>query len=159
MANTIREQIIDSIVDELEDITVANGFNSDMGSNVKRAIRLIDKDNLPAVAVFPLTEDNEPLPGKNNLTMSVRLEALAKFGSVNPSVMAEKLLGDLIKRMTNPTLNAVVGADIAGGLAEKVQYLEGGVDDYPEAGKYTIGVYATFNVNYKTLIGNPYAQS
>ena len=154
--DTIREQIIASICAELVDIRTASGYNVDLGSTVKRAQKLNDKDKLPAVAVFPLTEDNEPIQGKNLLTMNVRIEGLSKFGSKNPSVVAEAMLGDIIKRMTNPTLNAA--DDIAGGFAESVRYLEGGVDDYPDDGQYSVGVFGIFAVNYKTKIGDPYNQ-
>lgn len=152
--DTIRESIIQSIITGLEGIRTASGYNVDSGQNVIRARTFNDKDNLPAIGVFPLPETNAPIPGKNVLEMPVRLEASAKFGSTNASVFAEAILGDLIKRMTDPSLS-----DIAGGYADSVQYAEGGVDDYPKAGQYTIGVYAIFNVKYKTLKGNPYTQS
>jgi len=151
--DTIREQIIASIVTEVADIRTSAGYNVDLGSTVKRARALHDKDKLPSVAVFPQVEENVPLPGKNNMAMIIRIEGLAKFGTENPSVVAEAMLGDIIKRMTDPSLT-----DVCGGLAESVQYTEGGLDDYPAEGQYTVGVYAIFKVNYKTKIGNPYSQ-
>jgi hypothetical protein len=151
--DTIREQIIAAITTALEDIRTSAGYNLDMGLEVKRGVTISDKDKLPAVVVFALGEDNEPLPGKHNLRMTVRIECIEKFGSKNPSVVAEAMLGDIIKRMCDPT------SDVSGGLAEKVEYTDGGIDEYPEPGNWTIGCYAIFSVNYKTKIGDPYIQS
>jgi len=149
---TIREQIIGAIVTGLADIRTTSGYNVDLGSTVKRGQIISDKDVLPAVAAFPLGEDNEPIPGRNNLTMTVRIEGLAKFGNKNPSVVAEAMLGDIIYRMTHPSLSI-------SALSEKIEYAEGGVDEYPDPGQYAVGCYAIFNVNYKTKIGDPFIQS
>ena len=148
MTDTIREKIAQSVESGLADILIADGYNTDMGKLIKRGIRLVDQDQLPGLAFFLLVEDNLPIPGKNTLSMIVRIEALAKFGSKNPSVQAELMLGDIITRMTGTALDS-----ICGGYEDSVQYIEGGVSDYPEAGQYTIGVYANFRVNYKTKIG------
>lgn len=150
--DTIREQIITNIDLALRDIRTASGFNVDLGSTVKRGETISDKDQLPAVAFFPLSENNEPIPGRNNLTMTVRVEALAKFGSKNPSVVAEAMLGDVIRRMTDRTSKVCE-------FTEKIEYSEGGVDEYPGGGEYTVGCYALFNVNYKTVIDDPFIQN
>jgi len=152
---TIREQIISSIVSELADIKTANGYETNMGNTVKRGIRIIDKDRLPGVAIFAHVENNEPLSGRNNLKMNIRIEALANFGNVNPSVMAESMLGDLIKKAESLTISK---KNSANGLAESIQYSEGGIEDYPESGQQLIGVSAIFTVNYKTINGDPYSQ-
>lgn len=153
MADTIREKIIAAICAGVEDISIENGYNTDAGKFVKRGQRIVDQDQFPAIAVMPFIEENEPLPGKNNLSMRVRVDGALKFGSQNPSIMAEKLLGDIIYRMTNTSLDS-----IHGGYAVKVQYAEGGIDDYPEPGQYSVAVHATFNISYKTKLGNPYNQ-
>lgn len=152
-SETIREQIIKDIATQAATILTVAGYNVDLGSTVKRAQALHDKDKLPSIAVWPLPEENDSKSGRNNLTMNVRLEGLAKFGNVNPSVVAEAMLGDFIKCMANRSLTKA-----GGGLAESVQYKEGGTDNYPDAGQYTVGVYAIFGVTYKTNIGDPYNQ-
>ena len=154
MSDTIRELIIQSIVTALADVRLSGGYNTDAGVNVLRGMRIVDKAQLPAISVLPLTEDNFPVPGRNVLTMRVRVDGIQKFRSdENASKFIEKLLGDIIKRMTNPDLSSVHG-----GYAETCKYVEGGVDDYPEAGQETIACYATFEVIYKYKIGDPYNQ-
>ena len=153
MTDTIRESIIASITTELGDIRTASGYNTDAGRLVKRGIRITDQDQLPALSVIPLTEDNEPIPGRHNLTMRCRIDGIIKYTSKNPSVVGEALLGDIIYRMTNRTLTAV-----GGSYTEKVQYAEGGIEDYPEPGQYSVAVYATFEIQYKTNLGDPYNQ-
>ena len=154
-SKTIREQIISSIVSELADIKTANGYETNIGNTVKRGIRIVDRDRLPGVAIFAHVETNAPLSGKHNLKMPIRLEALADSGSVNPSIMAERMLGDLIKKAESLTVSK---KNSTSGLAESIQYLEGGIEDYPEPGQQLIGVSAIFTVNYKTINGDPYSQ-
>jgi len=154
MADTIRETIISSIVTALGSIRTSGGYNTDAGRLVRRGQWITDQDQLPALSVMPLEEENTPVPGRHDLAMRVRVDGVYKyFQQQNPSVMAEKLLGDIIKRMTNPSLTAVHG-----GYAEKVQYSEGGVEEYPDPGHKTVAVYAIFAVNYKTNLGDPYNQ-
>ena len=152
--DTIREQLISAMTAALAGMRTAAGYNVDLGSTVKRGETLSDKDLLPAIAIFPLSETNERLPGRHNLTMTVRVEGLSKFGTKNPSVVAEAMLGDIVRLMTNP-----LSGGICGGLADKVEYTEGGVDGYPEPGQYTVGCYCVFNVQYKTRLGDPFIQS
>ena len=45
-----------------------------------------------------------------------------------------------------------------GGLAEAISYESGGTNDYPDAGDGVTGVQVVFNVQYKTITGNPYAR-
>lgn len=153
MTDSIEEKIISAIVSALAAIKVSSGYNTDAGMSIKRGLKLTDKDQLPGLSVMPGTESNNPIPGKNQLTLRVRIEGLQKYMSQNPSSLAIALKADIIKRMTNPSLTS---AD--GGYADKVQYAEGGVEDYPEPGQYTIACYAAFDIVYKTKLGNPYSQ-
>jgi len=154
MTDTIRETIIGNIVDALASIRTSGGYQTDAGRLVRRGQWITDSDQLPALAVMPLEELNTPVPGRHNLVMRVRVDGVYQYyQQQNPSVMAEKLLGDIIKRMSSPALSSVHG-----GYAEKVQYVEGGVEEYPEPGQKTIHVYAVFDVAYKTNLGDPYNQ-
>ena len=109
MSDTIRESIIASIVSKLADVRTANSYNTDAGRLVKRGVRIVDQDTLPALSILPETEENEGIAGRHVLTMRLRVEGLIKYTSKNPSVVAEALLGDIIYRMTYPTLTAVDG--------------------------------------------------
>jgi len=153
MSDTIRESIIASITTALADIRTASGYNTDAGRLVRRGIPITDQDQMPALSVLPLTEENEPLSGRHYLAMRFRVDGIIKYTSKNPSVVGELLLGDIIKRMTNRSLSAVHG-----GYADQLQYVEGGIEDYPEPGQYSVAVYATFEIKYKTNLGDPYNQ-
>lgn len=153
MTDTIKEKIIASIETALADIRTANGYSTEAGVFVKRGVRITDKDQTPALSIIPLPEVNVPVPGRNKLTMRCRIDGVMKYTGKNPSVVAELLLGDLIYRMTNRSLTAVHG-----GYADGILYAEGGVEEYPDPGQYSIAVYATFEISYKTNLGDPYNQ-
>ena len=99
--STIREQIITAIESKLEECLVRKGYAVNSGNKVFRGIKPTDPDNLPAIFLFPGLEAVAREYGKNALSMQVRVEAIALFGSINPSVMSEKLLGDLIEVMAS----------------------------------------------------------
>lgn len=153
MTDTIREKIIQSFETGLAAIRISGGYATDGGRLVKRGIKLTDKDQLPGLSLMPFTESNEGIPGRHVLTMRIRVDGLIKFLNINPSAAAEAMLGDIIKRVSDPALTS-----IHGGYADKVQYAEGGVEDYPDPGQFTIAVFATFEVKYKTNLGNPFTQ-
>lgn len=100
MADTIREQIIAAIVTKLADILITKGYNTDIGQNVDRVLKDVDPDDLPATTVWPQPETSERKYGYSHIVMPVNLNGLVAFGSVNASVEAEKILGDLIELMT-----------------------------------------------------------
>jgi hypothetical protein len=94
---TIREQIITAIESKLEEGLVSKGYAVNCGNGVFRAVRPADPDDLPMIVFFPGVETVAREYGKNALSMPIRVEGLASFGTVNPSVMSERILGDLIE--------------------------------------------------------------
>lgn len=166
MTDTIREQIISNgIMTVLAGTTVANGYNTDIGKNVLRAIQP-GVDDLPVCVAWPGDEEVEQVFGKNKCVMPVRVEGIVKraeygysgmayLGETNPSVAAEKILGDLIKCLTDPATIA----STTNSLGDSVKYTGGGPGEYPEPGSELAGAYVNIEISYKTLTGNPYAQS
>ena len=100
MANTIREQIIAAIVTRLEEIRTAKGYNTNIGQYVKRVLKEVDPDDLPGTTVWPQPETSERKYGYSQIMTPINLNGLVAFASVNASVEAEKILGDLIELMT-----------------------------------------------------------
>ncbi len=100
MSDTIREQIIAAIVTRLADIRTAKGYNTNIGQNVQRVLRDVDFEALPATTVWPQPETSERKYSYSNIVMPINLNGLVAFGTVNASVEAEKILGDLIELMT-----------------------------------------------------------
>ena len=154
MAETIREQIIQAIIGQLELIRKGATYNTDIGQAVVRARKAPDVSELPACNVLPGNEEVEKEYQKNSCTWQIRIEASAKFYNENPSVVTERMLGDLIYNISLPANKAASG----GGFVEKIQYINGGPDEYPEEGHGIAGAFAVFEINYKTKIGDPYTQ-
>ena len=154
MSDTIREQIIAAIVAKLAGITTANGYNTDIGRFVRR-VRHFENDDRPGISVIPRPEEASKIHGKARMVMPVAVEGNMKFGDENPSVTAEKILGDL-----RTLMEAQAAADDpTGGLADFIEYTAGGTDEYPEPGHFRVGCYAVYNITYKTLAGDPYRQT
>ena len=97
--DTIREQIIQAIITKLAVIRTSNGYNTNCGATVKRARKKLDPDALPACVVWPKLEEAGRNYGSGVHVMPVRVEGLDLYGDVNPSVVAELILGDLIEAM------------------------------------------------------------
>ncbi|VVS95353.1 hypothetical protein [Desulfoluna spongiiphila] len=148
---TIREQVISAIIARVESIRTANGYNTECGQEVKRAAKDLEPGDLPAAVVWPQTEAVERRSGRNICTTQVKVETYMAFGSVNPSMAQEQMLGDLVKCVTGP------GEPVT-TLADDLFYKEGGPAGQPEAGEKITAVVATFEVKYSYKIGNPYEQ-
>ena len=86
MSDTIRESILSNLVTRLAVITVANGYNTDIGGNVLRAKVTLGKDDPPAAVVFPEPEESFRKYGKQHCVMPVRVEGTVYYGSENRTV-------------------------------------------------------------------------
>lgn len=151
MADTIREQIITAYTTRLASWTVANGFHYGCGGTVQRATQHIEYDELPACVIWPHFETVTQRYGQNVCEMIVKIEGLATVGTTNPSIIQEKLLGDVIKIMTDPSV-------VVTALIEDIVYMEGGQAGIIKPEEKTTAIYANFKVKYETLIGDPYSQ-
>ena len=150
MSDTIREQIIAAALVQLAKINTTNLYQYTM-STPKRGVKNIDARDYPLSVAFPGTEGNERAFGKDILTFSLRVESHHFIGGANPSVIQEKMLGDLRKNLSNPS-------DKWTTKAEDIVYSAGGPAEQPDAEDTTTAVYAVFTIKYKTAIGNPYSQ-
>ena len=229
---TIREQIILAVISKVAQVKKANGYNTDCGATVLRAVKLVDPDNLPLISFWPQPEESVREYGKMVCSMPLQIEGLIAYGNENPSVMAEAMLGDIIENILgidwtlpfttgateikvgdvvtgasatgyvcgievtggtwaggdaagnlslrrlsgtflaeNLKINGVVVAattglitaesaikTTTGDLADSIEYVGGGTDDYPEDGGIAVGVSAVFNFRYGVNIGDPYTR-
>lgn len=151
---TIREQIITAIIEHLqENWQLDNDYNYACGLNVYRAVKNINEESLPAVVFWAGQETSEPtIYGQSQNKMTVKLEAVAAIPSdTNASIIQEKLLGDIIKIMTNQSYTITF-------LVEGIDYKGGGIADFSEGQDTICGAYGDFEITYLTLVGNPYQQ-
>jgi hypothetical protein len=161
MTDTIREIIIKDFIARLAVITTANGYNTGCGANVQRVRKLLDPDELPACVVWPGAEKAEAIYGELSCTMEIRVEGIAKFGSTNPSVIAEAILGDLKKCILsqyNALTSPHTGWSRSPDYIDSIDYTGGGTDEYPDDGMLSVGASATFAVTYTTKRDDPYSQ-
>jgi len=161
MNSTIRELVILDILARLAVITTANDYAIGMGAHVIRARKSIDPSELPAVVLWPGTETAVPTYRESVCTMVVRVEGIAVFGSTNPSVMAEKILGDLKKCLLaqdDRSGSPWTGWNRSPDYIDSIVYTAGGTDEYPDEGNLTVGAAVTFNVQYTTKSDDPTAQ-
>ena len=147
MSDTKRERIIQDCLVRAACITMINGYNTDIGLNTFRVITKIDPSRLPACVIYPLTETAERIGGGEYLcSMPLRAEAAAMTGIVNPSVLAEQMLGDLREAFLTPKPT---------DLIEEIHYASGGTNDY--ASKDTVSVTVNYTIKYFSKINDPYA--
>jgi len=104
MANTIRERIIQAIIAKLADIRTARGFATDLGSHVYRAAMTIPTDQTPAVSVIPGVEECTKSYAAQLCVMPMRILGITRHLTENPSVVAERMLGDIIRCLLEPEL-------------------------------------------------------
>ncbi len=161
MSDTIREKIIRQIADRLAVITLANGYATDIGANVKRARKHLDESELPACVIHPQPETPELKYGQSYQTMPVRIEGIVEYGDADPSAVSEQILGDLIKAVTEQPgteTSPNTGWVRSPQYDESIHYKGGGTDEYPDEERLTVGAAVQIEVVYATKIGDPYAQ-
>jgi len=146
MSDTKRELIIQACLARATTITTANGYNTDIGLNIFRAISKIDPTRLPACVIYPLTETVERVGGGDYFcTMPLRVEAIALTGITNPSVLAEQMLGDMREAFKGTKFTTLI---------EEIHYASGGTNDYSH--KDSVSVIASFTIKYFSKINDPY---
>ncbi len=94
---TIRERIIQLIHSQLETITLANGYNTNIGTRVFRGRNNASPEEIPCTFLFSFGDDNST---KNyNETMyefDIGVISLIRYKTHNASSESEKILGDHI---------------------------------------------------------------
>lgn len=152
MNETIREIVIQDLVARAAEITQDNGYATDIGANVFRARKSLDPSDLPAVVIFPGIEEAVHQYGGLSCTMPVRIEGVMLYESENPSVVSEKILGDL--KM------CFLGDDWSRSpdYIDKIVYTRGGTDDYPEEGQVSVGAMIQIDVGYASRLDDPTQQ-
>lgn len=153
MAETIREQIIKNALTKAGTIRTEAGYNTDIGSNAVRDIKTLDEGTARVVEVISMPEESVKTKfGKMDHKMPIALKAAVKLCTTqNIHEISEAIYGDLIKSMTDP-------ASPFSAMIESVTHTGGGGVETPKNEERFASAIATFDVKYKTILGNPYAQ-
>lgn len=150
MALTIRERIIGEIVAALGAVTTSDGYYTDIGLNVLRSMKKVDiSRDTPCIVVSAGQETVSKREfGRNLCSMPVEIEAIHAIDAFTGGAeLAEVMLGDLLKVLTQSKLSAI---------AKDVRYTRGGATGYPDPGERSIAVQVSILVDYTFSIGDPY---
>lgn len=168
MSDTIRELIIQEFATRgalIRNTASPPAYVTDIGDNVFRARQRIDPAELPCIVIWPMPEEAENAHGMVRHRMRFRIDGIMAFGSASPSVVGERVHGDLIKCFTSPTWDRRrIAASPESPVtynppyAESIVYEGGGIEEYPEEGSISVGVQVRLLVTYWTKIGDPYSQ-
>ena len=159
MADTIREQIIAGFMTRLADMTVENGYAVGAGANVFRAYKHLDPGDAPASILWPGMEEAAKNYGQHECTMQIKVEAIADIGADNPSVVQERILGDLKQCLFATDLNFTDEFYIDDEVAVHIDglvYTSGGPAEFPASEDTLAAVFIEFNIKYNEQVGEPY---
>lgn len=154
MADTIALQILKAIETRLLAIRVADGYNTDAGTNVYLGIRTPNPDELdrgPAILVYELQDqpsDDVTICLDTFVLLEIGIEIVSRF---EPDMPAEAL-----NRMWQDVARAVFKKSdtTLGGIAQTVSR---GAREfrYPEDGGETVAVRQRVEVRYLEPYGDP----
>lgn len=150
MADSIAKQILDALVARCQNITIANGYNTNAGQRVFLGRRsFMSRESFPSVCVIRGTDSvKERTVERVKLLLPVTVEGLLAQDTTDVGSDEEELLADLKQ--------AVLTTDIRlGGLAIKTEYVGSGLLQRDDAATY-IGVELTLEVTYIEFLGDPY---
>jgi hypothetical protein len=174
---TIREQIIERIIAELERITPTNGYHNNIGiGHVYRQESVIEKNSIPAVSVWEMSESRERNKyGGTVRVLIIKVEAIVQVNSnKQPATVSNELLADietaLIIGGEGSNLDELID-DIQDIAAEIALMPAEDNELYPELSNSTpdivplpierklAGASIDFEISYTTAWGDPYTIS
>lgn len=148
MPDSRRQQIIDKIKALLATITVANGFNTDVGSNVFewKSISFQDTE-IPGINIRDPNEEVETRGGNHFYTLTIEIEA--KVSASATTNEAREVLADIQTLMgRNQNLD---------NLAHHVKPVQNELLDFEKVNKKFGTVLLRFEVEYATKAFQPYS--
>ncbi|MDM8566021.1 hypothetical protein QUF74_10255 [Candidatus Halobeggiatoa sp. HSG11] len=162
---TIREQIIERIITQLETITRENGYDNEIGlGNVYRQESVIEQNIVPALAVWELDEIRKRnQSGGTVRKLLIRVEAIVAVNNEkHPAAVGNQLLGDVEKAliMGDMSLDELIDdiQDIAATISRlPPDYMASKTDiSYLPTNYKLAGATIDFEITYTTEWGDPY---
>lgn len=170
---TIREQIIERIIAQLETITVVNGYHNNIGVGyVYRQESILEQVHTPAISVWELAETRERNKyGGTIRELTIRVEAVVQVNDdKHPAEVSNELLGDIEKAliMGDMSLDEFID-DIQDVAAEIIQVpvnrqlteiLSESISEITHLplNWKVAGATIDFEIRYTTEWGDPYTQ-
>jgi hypothetical protein len=153
--DTIREIIIKALVAQAAVIRTTGSpvlYSTDCGATVLRERRNVDPSELPCIVIWPQREEAANTHGQTRIRMTVQIDGVMKFNDDDPSVVSEKILGDIVKCFATPGWFTT-----SPNYIESMVYQSGGNDSPRDESAITVGMAATFLLTYWTAAGDPYS--
>jgi len=151
---TVRERIIETIVAQLENININNGYENTLGEGrIYRGIPVIRRKYPPPVgSIWELPEKRERNQfGGTIHRLLIRIEAMVEAAvGRDPASTANGLLGDITKALMLSDIAAEPLVDDLQDVAAEIMYFD---DD--ELSLFA-AVSLDFEIRYVTEWGNPY---
>lgn len=171
MADSIREQIMQLVKARFETIQTANGYETDLGSNVFlwRDLNLqpFAESELPACNIRDYREEHEPkISGRadHHHTLFVECElatgVTAAGGSIDGDKRVRKIISDVIKSI-GTTTNGETGNYWTNAAGTKLAFNtlpEENQMGVAQQGKTIATAFYRFKIEYRTQRWNPYEQ-
>ena len=148
---TVREHIIERIITQLENITVANGYENNIGpGNVYRETPVIEKERVPAISVWELLERRERNQyGGTVRTLRIKIEGIVDAqGQNHPAKVSNSLLGDIETAL-------IIGDMSLDDLIDDIQDISAEITHFPIE-RQLAGALIDFEIKYTTEWGDPY---
>lgn len=152
MADTIRQQIVSAVIAALEQITTANGYETNIGTTVEDWPTQLqgtdNEDELPVIGVFDVDETSST-PNLNSKLENheLTIQARCYLRHNTPAAQCRKVMGDIKKAL---------GVDKTwGGLATGTRPSRQGPDIKPEGFEISAAV-VEITIHYTTCAFDPY---
>ncbi len=172
---TIREQIIERIITELENITPANGYHNNIGiGHVYRQESVIEKNLIPAVSVWEMSESRQRNKyGGTVRVLIVKVEAIVQVnGNKQAATVSNELLADMETALIigGEKANLEELIDDIQDIAAEIALMPVDNELYPELSnipdivplpidRQLAGASIDFEITYTTAWGDPYSIS
>jgi len=172
---TIREQIIERIITQLETITTANGYHNNIGPGcIYRQESIIEKGQTPSASVWELSESRERNSyGGTVRVLIIKVEAVVQVnGKKHPATVSNELLADIEKALIMGDMSLDELTDDIQDVAAEITHLPVGqklptvvpnnkstaeIAHLPIKRKLA-GAVIDFEIKYTTEWGDPYTQ-
>lgn len=147
---TIRYTAIKALETQLKTITIANGYNYDLGDNVFIGTPRLDPSFTEYIVIWPGVDESDETGfySRWDFIIPTKIEAVKEVPkeSDDLELISQKMLHDVTKCLYNPGLTGIDNSNI--------KYIGGGIDEYPQPGETVVGVVANYEISYSTVAGD-----
>lgn len=146
------EDVSDAIVGRLANISAANGYETEIGTNIMRGRRKLPADDEPPCIQFVEGGDDfEDSPSRANPTIMVTqvyvIDAYDACDANNPNVRAHAMIRDIKKAIFGDGRNL-------GGAVREVRYLGKDIGPRPDGAGF-VQARVSINVTFVEDLSNP----